>query len=118
MLGRTRDRLLNSSTNGRLLGWINFLYRAGAEIESGSTGDAIRYEVGGGSLLNSSNHLQKAKEALNGMRDLLLGNKGALNEGDKKNIFEIIGDLTKGTGLTWKGIHYDYLLDKEIKGKK
>ena len=78
---------------------------------NGGTGEAIRQELKGVSFTGSSSHLQKAKEALNGMRDLLLGKQGELTVQDRRNIFTIIQDLTNGTGLTWKGIQYDYLKD-------
>jgi hypothetical protein len=115
LLERARDRLLRTSINSKLLSWVDLLYRANAKIESGSTGDAIRYELQGGVLPDSKNHLQKAKEALNGMRDLLRGNHGKLSEGDRKNIFEVIKDLTNGTGLEWKGTNYDYFKNKPTK---
>lgn len=117
LLETARNRLLRTSVNSKLLSWIDKLYRANAKIESGSTGDAIRYELQGGVLPNSSDHLQKAKEALNGMRDLLRENYGRLDGGERKNIFEIIKDLTTETGLEWKGVNFDYLKNKPLKDK-
>jgi hypothetical protein len=35
------------------------------------------------------------------MRGLLNGNYGALSSGDRKIVFEIVDDLTTGTGLKW-----------------
>ncbi|MBR4791069.1 MAG: hypothetical protein IK024_09290, partial [Treponema sp.] len=66
-----RDSLLNSVSNPKLKNFINMLYRAGAKIGSGSTADAIRYELQTGNLLSPNGHLQKGKEALVGLSNLL-----------------------------------------------
>ena len=46
-----RDSLLNSVSNGKLKNFVNMLYRPGAQIGSGSTADAIRYELQTGKKL-------------------------------------------------------------------
>lgn len=81
---------------------IEFLYRDGAKFGNGSTGSMIREELANGTITSASgSHLIKAQDALNSMRGLLKGNHGALSTGDRKIVFEIIEDLTTGTGLKW-----------------
>lgn len=113
-----RDRLLGGISNKKLKSTIDKLWRPNAKVGSGSTGDAIRAEKQGTKFEGSSDHTQKAKEGLNTMRDLLKGNQGELNEKDRKAVFEVIDDLTRDTGLEWKGINYDYLNDKPLVPKK
>jgi hypothetical protein len=62
----------------------------------------IREELINGTITSGSgSHIVKAEGALNNMRKLLKGNFGILSESDRKIIFEIITDLTTGTGLKW-----------------
>lgn len=105
LLERVRDRLFRTSVNSKLKGWVDKLYRANAKVESDSTGDGIRFEKTGGAPSESKDHIQKAKEASNGTRDLLRENYGKLDGGDRRNISEIIKDLTTETGLTWRGVN-------------
>ena len=101
-LGTTRMRLLNNVSNPQLKKMIEFLYRDGAKFGNGSTGSMIREELANATITSASgSHLTKAQGALNSMRALLKGNHRALSAGDRKIVFEIIEDLTTGTGLKW-----------------
>lgn len=55
----------------------------------------------GQQLPSPVSHIVKAKDALINMKKLLDGNFGTLLESDRKIVFEIIEDLTTGTGLKW-----------------
>ncbi|WP_421939095.1 RHS repeat domain-containing protein [Pedobacter sp.] len=114
-LGTMRDRLFGGASNIKLKSTIEKLWRPNAKIGSGSTGDAIRAEKLGVKFSNSSDHTQKAKEGLNTMRDLLNGNHGNISDQDRSKIFEVITDLTKDTGLQWKGLNFDYLKNVPLK---
>ena len=62
----------------------------------------IREEIKNGTKTSATgSHLQKAQEGLDSMRKMLNGNFGALNDSDRKIVFEIVEDLTNGTGLKW-----------------
>ncbi len=101
-LGTTRMRLLRDVQNPRLKKMIEVLYRDGAKYGNGSTGSMIREELINGTITSASgSHLIKAQGALNSMRKLLKGNYGTLSAGDRKIVFEVIEDLTRGTGLKW-----------------
>lgn len=81
---------------------IEYLYREGARYGNGSTGAMIREELMNGTATSQSgNHIIKAQDALISMKKLLNGNFGTLAESDRKIVFEIIDDLTNGTGLKW-----------------
>jgi len=56
-----RDSFLNNATNPKLKNAINQLYRPGARTGSGSTADALRYELRTGGLVGGRSHVQKAK---------------------------------------------------------
>ena len=102
MLETTRMRLLRNEKSEQLRKMIKFLYRENAKFGNGSTGAMIREEIKNGTITSGSgSHLAKAKDALENMRKLLKGNYGEVVESDRKIIFEIIEDLTTGTGLKW-----------------
>jgi len=102
MLGTTRMRLLRNVKSEQLRKMIKFLYRENAKFGNGSTGAMIREEIKNGTVTSGSgSHMVKAKDALGNMRKLLNGNYGELVESDRKIIFEIVEDLTTGTGLKW-----------------
>ena len=91
-----RDSLLNSVSNGKLKNFVNMLYRPGAQIGSGSTADAIRYELQTGNLLSPTGHLQKGKEALAGLQKLLQTQDLSLE--DTAIVKFMIDDLQKAIG--------------------
>ncbi|MDR2274088.1 MAG: DUF6443 domain-containing protein [Sphingobacterium sp.] len=102
MLGTTRMRLLRNVKSEQLRKMIKYLYRENAKFGNGSTGAMIREEIKNGTVTSGSgSHMVKAKDALGNMRKLLNGNYGELVESDRKIIFEIVEDLTTGTGLKW-----------------
>ena len=87
-----RESLLNSVTNEKLKNIINNLYRPGAKIGSGSTADAIRYELQTGDLLSKTGHMQKGKDYLTGLNNLL--EKENLSITDNAVTKFLIKDLT------------------------
>ena len=92
--------MLSQAKNPTVSKLIKYLWREGAKHGSGSTGAMIRLEKATGiSTFASGSHLQKGKEGLTRVRKLLNGNFGELNQSDRKLLFEIVDDLTKGTGL-------------------
>lgn len=101
-LGTTRMRLLNNVNNPQLKKMIAYLYREGAKFGNGSTGTMIREEIANGTITSGSgSHISKAQGGLENMRKILNGNYGSVTESDRKIIFEIVEDLTNGTGLKW-----------------
>jgi hypothetical protein len=79
---------------------VRKLWRPGAKYGDGSTGAMIKLEKAEGIVTSASgSHIQKAEEAIETARDLLNGNYGKLSESDRKVVFEIIENLTNGTGL-------------------
>ena len=91
-----RESLLNSVSNDKLKNFVNMLYCAGAKIGSGSTADAIRYELQTGNLLSPTGHLQKGKEILTGLNNLLKTQN--LSTQDTAIVKFLIDDLQKAIG--------------------
>lgn len=70
---------------------VDYLWRKGAKYGGGSTGDMIRDEIATGARKSASgSHLQKAQDALNTLRKLIVN--GGLSKSDRKVAFEIIED--------------------------
>lgn len=93
-------RLLRIANNPKLKDLVNRLWRPGAKFGDGSTGAMIKLEKAEGIATSASgSHIQKAEEAIETARKLLKGNFGTLSEPDRKVVFEIIENLTSGTGL-------------------
>lgn len=93
-------RLLRIAENLKLKDLVKRLWRPGAKFGDGSTGTMIKLENAEGVITSASgSHIQKAEEALGTLRKLLKGNFGTLSEVDRKIVFEIIENLTNGTGL-------------------
>lgn len=102
LLGTQRDRLLRTVENPQLKKMIEYLWRSGAKHGTGSTGSMIRLEKAEGIMTSASgSHIEKAEGALVNLKKLLNGNYGALSESDRKIVFEIIEDLTSGTGVKY-----------------
>ncbi len=81
---------------------IEYLYREMARFGNGSTGAMIREEIKNGTITSGTgSHITKAEGALKNMKKHIKGNFGTLSQSDRKIIFEIIEDLTNGTGLRW-----------------
>ena len=95
-------RLLRIAENPKLKELVSKLWRPGAKLGDGSTGAIIKLEKAEGVITSvSGSHVQKAEEAIATCRKLLKGNFGTLSETDGKVVFEIIENLTSGTGLKW-----------------
>ncbi|MDR2733520.1 MAG: type IV secretion protein Rhs [Spirochaetota bacterium] len=88
-----RERLLNSVTNTKLKNAINQIYRPNAKIGDGGLADAIRHEKAIGEKVGGRSHIQKGKERLKNLKNIL--NKEKLNTQDTKIINELIDDLTQ-----------------------
>lgn len=93
--GFTRDGLLKSVNDPKLKN-INDLYRPGAQIGSGSTADALRYELQTGNIVGGRSHLEKAMNYSKGLQKLL--SKGTLNETDKNIAQTLLDDLINALG--------------------
>ncbi|MCL5677169.1 MAG: hypothetical protein M1602_04775, partial [Firmicutes bacterium] len=64
-------------SDSKLQSLMNELYRAGAKVGSGSTADAIRYEMKTGDLLSPSGHLQKGVDYARALENWLQANPNA-----------------------------------------
>ncbi|MBY0535750.1 MAG: hypothetical protein K2P88_07870 [Chitinophagaceae bacterium] len=103
LLESQRMRMLRIVQNPKLRSWIEKLWRAGAKYGDGSTGAIIKLEKSEGVITSASgSHVQKGEEALAAMAKFLKGNYGELCESDRQIVFEVIQNLTDGTGLSFK----------------
>jgi RHS repeat-associated protein len=93
VLETVRDRLLAVARDPKLRNLINQMYRKNAQIGSGSTADAIRYELQTGQLLSPAGHLLKGQEMSTALTRLL--GSGSLNEGDWQIARYILNDLQR-----------------------
>lgn len=91
LLGTTRSRLLQTAQNRKLRNLINYLFRPGAQIGSGSTADAIRYELSTGKLLSPRGHFVKGQEARTSLQRLYRDPN--LSPGDKQIVKKLLIDL-------------------------
>ena len=91
LLASPRKHLLDSVTDEKLKNRVNSLYRQNAEVGTGSTADAIRYELRTGKLLSPQGHMQKGIEMRNGLLSDL--NSGRLNETDYTIARQLLKDL-------------------------
>ena len=83
--------LLSKAQDPKLRNFIDKLYRVTAQIGSGSTADAIRYERITGKLLSPSGHSIKGQEIINGLQKLI--NSGKLNSTDRAIAQQLVNDL-------------------------
>ena len=90
-LGTARSTLLGAAKTTKLRNIISDLYRANAKVGSGSTADAIRYELSTGKLLSSSGHVTKGVQ----YRDALmrLYREGVLSQEERAIARYLIKDL-------------------------
>ncbi|MGG7074619.1 hypothetical protein U5B43_10325 [Campylobacter sp. 9BO] len=72
---------------------INTMYREGAKIGSGSTADAVRYELKTGQKVGNKLHIQKAIDNINALNKWLKNNPRA-NKSDIDTAQKYIKDLT------------------------
>ena len=91
LITTAREQLLNNTSNTKLRNIINDLYRPNAKVGSGSTADAIRFELSSGENVGGKSHMQKGIEYRNALRKLL--NSGTLNEKDYAITKQILTDL-------------------------
>jgi RHS repeat-associated protein len=102
LLESQRMRMLRTAQNPKLKDLIDKLWRPGAKYGDGSTGAMIKLEQSQGVATSpTGSHIQKATEALDTSKKLLKGNFGTLSETDRGLVFEIIENLTNGTGLKY-----------------
>ena len=72
-VGCTPNSLLNRSneiTNDKLKSIYNRNFRPDAKIGSGSTADALRYEIKTGNKVGGASHVQKVQDSINGLKNL------------------------------------------------
>ncbi|MDD2498191.1 MAG: hypothetical protein PHY90_08695, partial [Desulfitobacteriaceae bacterium] len=91
-----RNNLLNSVSNEKLKNAVNQLYRKGSVIGDGGTADIIRFERETGILLSKSGHIQKGKDMLGYLTDIV--KSGNLSDKDAKIANRLINDLQKALG--------------------
>lgn len=93
LLTTARHNLLAGARDAELRNLINHMYRKKAQVGSGSTADAIRYELQTGELLSRQGHTLKGVEMRNALTRLL--KSGRLNEGDAQIAQWLLDDLQK-----------------------
>ena len=92
----TRIKLLNKVQNPKLRNAINEIYRDGASIGDGGLADAIRHEIKTGDLVGGKSHIQKGKERIKNLENIL--NKQDLIDIDKEIAEELIKDISRALG--------------------
>jgi len=90
-LASPRNFYLNKAENPKLSRIIDRLYRVNAKFGTGSTADAVRYELRTGKLLSRTSHIQKAVESRNALSGLI--HSSQLSASDAKVAFWIRDDL-------------------------
>ena len=90
-LGTARDNLLLSVEDPKLKSIINELYRPGAKIGSGSTGDVLIYEKLSGDLLSKTGHATKAFGYRVALQKML--NSNTLSNSDREIVIRLLKDL-------------------------
>ena len=93
----TRSKLLNKAQNPKLRNAINEIYRDGATIGNGGLADAIRHELKTGELVGGKSHIQKGKERIKNLENIL--HKQELSNSDREIAEELIQDI----GLALRG---------------
>ena len=93
LLNTARGNLLQGAQNPKLRNLINQLYRRNAQVGSGSTADAIRYELRTGQLLSRSGHSLKGQEMRTALNRLM--KSGGLDSGDAQIAHHILNDLQR-----------------------
>ena len=85
-------------TDSNLAGIVDDIYRPGAKVGSGSTGDAIRHELATGESVGGAFHSQKGEDSIRALEKWLKNNPTA-SPGDKAAAENIILDLKEALGL-------------------
>jgi RHS repeat-associated protein len=94
LIGMSRDRLLHLAQDSKLKNILNDLYRPGAKIAGGSTGDVVRHELRTGVLLSKAGHKHKSYIYRNTL--LKMWHSGNLSLSDRKIVKEVLIDLQSG----------------------
>ena len=91
-----RKKLLSKVQNPKLRNAINEIYRDGATIGDGGLADAIRHELKTGELVGGKSHIQKGKERIKNLENILI--KQDLSNTDKEIAEELIKDISLALG--------------------
>ena len=75
---------------------IDFMYRPNAKIGSGSTADAVRYELKMGENIAGKNHMQKAQDSIKALEKWIKNNSNA-NKSDVDTAQKYIKGFKKCT---------------------
>jgi filamentous hemagglutinin len=93
LLGTSRINLLQNITNPKLRGLIERLYRPNASVGTGSTADAIRYEMQTGIMLSKAGHFQKGMEMRTALIRVL--RTESLSAAERQAVRAVLIDLQK-----------------------
>ena len=88
-----RSELLNTAKNPKLKNAINEIYREGAKIGDGGLADAIRYELQTGNLVGGKSHIQKGKERVKNLENIIKHQN--LDSSDMSIANELLADLIR-----------------------
>jgi len=91
LLDTARGNLLDGARHPKLRNIIEAMYRKTARIGSGSTADAIRYELRNGELISKTGHLIKGQEMRTSLLRLI--DSGELGEADAQIARGLLADL-------------------------
>jgi len=86
-----RERLLSSVSNPKLKNAVDQIYRPNATVGDGGLADAIRREKETGEKVGGRSHVQKGKERLKNLENILANEK--LNARDTQIINKLINDI-------------------------
>lgn len=95
-ISKKGQKLLKKASSEKVKNVIKELYRAGATIGDGGTASAIRYEIKTGNLVGGKSHIQKGKERLKNLENIIKRND--LPKKDKKIVEKLYRDLKKALG--------------------
>jgi hypothetical protein len=86
-----RERIMSTVSNPKLKNAVDQMYRPNATAGDGGLADAIKHEKETGELVGGRSHIQKGKERLKNLENILTKEK--LNAHDTKTIKKLIDDL-------------------------
>ncbi len=93
LIENKRDMLLSKATNQKVKEAINQIYRPKAKIGDGGLGDAIRHELITGELVGGKSHMQKGKDRLKSLENIL--KKENLSTLEEFVVKDLIDDLKR-----------------------
>ena len=91
-----REQLLSQVENSKLKNAINEIYRPGANVGDGGLADAVRHEISTGDLVGGKSHLQKARERVTNLENII--KKQELSNGDLEIANALLNDLKNALG--------------------